>query len=304
VSAPGHAPKIVTTDGTGDSLRIELSPAERATGEVVTSRGRDPVAAADVTLYTDLGVRRARTDASGAYAIADLAPGAAKLLVRAAGYAPLTRAVTIPDSGGRRPYAIARAELSAEGSVEGEVVDGDGRPVSGARVAKDHVPTWLVVGASNEGIALTDAKGRFKLGQLPEGTVALEAYAPDVGRARAEGVKVVSGRTTIRVRITLVREADDAASKAPAASGSVAVTLGETGEPVEVVVVSIVEGGEAERAGLAPGDVLAAVDGADVHSMSEARARLSGPVSNDVVVTVRRGDRSLTLRVTREAVHR
>jgi len=304
VSAPGHAPKIVTTDGTGDALRVELSPAERATGDVVTARGRDPIAGAEVTLYTDLGVRRARTDASGAYAIADLAPGPARLLVRASGYAPLTRAVTLPDSGGRRAYAIARAEMSAEGSVEGEVVDGNGAPVAGARVARDHVPTWLVVGASPEGVALTDAKGRFKLGQLPEGTVALEAYAPDVGRARAEGVKIVSGRVTERVRITLARDAEDAAAKSPSASGSVALTLGETGEPVEVVIVSIVEGGEAERAGLAPGDVLATVDGAEVHSMADARARLSGPVANDVVVGVRRGDRSLSLRVTREAVHR
>lgn len=305
VSAPGRAPRVVTTDGTGESLRVELSPAERATGEVVAARGRDPVAGAEVTLYTDLGVRRARTDANGAFAIQDLAPGSARLRVRAAGFAPLARAVTIPEGGGRRPFAIPRVELAAEGLVEGEVVDGHGDPVPGARVAKDHVPTWLVVGASQEGAALTDAKGRFKLAQLPEGMVTLEAYAPDVGRARAEGVKVVAGRTTVNVRITLARDTgDEAASKAPASSGSVAVTLGETDEPVEVVVVSVVEGSEAERAGLAPGDVLTTVDGAAVHTMQEARAKLSGPVADDVVVGVRRGERALTLRVTREAVRR
>ena len=175
----------------------------------------------------------------------------------------------------------------------------------GARVAKDHVPTWLVVGANPEGIALTDSKGRFSLKQLPEGTVILEAYAPDVGRARTEGVKVVSARTTVNLRITLTRETgEDPASHGPAASGSVAVTLGETGEPVEVVVVSVVPGSEAERAGLAPGDVVTTVDGAAVQTMEEARARLSGPVADDVLVGVRRGDRPVTLRVTREAVRR
>jgi len=305
VSAPGHAPKIVTTDGSGEPLRVELSPAETATGEVVASRGRDAISGARVTLYTDLGVRRARTGTDGTFSLNELAPGPAKLDVRAPGFAPVTHAILIPDTSGRRAFAVPRIELSAEGAVEGEVVDEHGQPVAGARVAKDHVPTWLVVGANPEGIALTDAKGRFTLKELPEGMLTLEAYAPDVGRARAEGVKVVSARTTVNVRITLTRDTgEDAASKGPAASGSVAVTLGETDEPVEVVVVSVVPGSEAERAGLTPGDVVTAVDGAAVNTMEEARAKLSGPVADDVLVGVRRGDRPLTLRVTREAVRR
>jgi hypothetical protein len=304
VSAPGHAPKIVTTDGKSDALRVELSPAETATGEVVAARGRDAVAGAEVTLYTDLGVRRARTDAAGAFSLRNLSPGPAKIRVRAAGFAAVAREVAIPDSEGRRPLAIPRIELAAEGVVEGDVVDGNGKAVPGARVARDHVPTWLLVGASPEGVAVTDAKGHFVLAQLPEGTVTLEAYAPDVGRGRAEGIKVTSGRTTIRASITLVREAGEAASKAPAAAGGVAITLGETAEPVAVVVVSVVEGSEAERAGLLPGDVVTSVDGAEVHTMGEARGKLAGPVADDVLVTVRRGDEPLTLRVTREAVRR
>jgi hypothetical protein len=305
VSSPGHAPKVVTTEGTETELRVALSPAELATGEVATARGRDAIAGAEVTLYTDLGVRRARTAASGAFSLRDLAPGAAKLEVHAAGFAPVTRALTIPDSSGRRTFEIPRVELSAEGVVEGEVLDARGNPVQGARVARDHVPTWLVVGANPDGVALTDAKGRFSLKQLPEGTVALEAYAPDEGRGRAEGVKVVAARTTVNVKIALAPDdGDDPGGRAPPSSGSVAVTLGETDEPVEVVVVSVVDGSEAERAGLAPGDVLATVDGAPVHRMREARARLSGPVTDDVLVGLRRGERSLTLRVTREAVHR
>jgi hypothetical protein len=305
VTAPGHAPRIVTTDGTGEALRVSLSPAETATGEVVAARGREAVPRADVTLTTDLGVRHARTDAAGAFSIADLAPGPATLRVRAGGFAPLTRALVVPDSSGRHPFAVPRVEIAAEGVVEGEVVDARGDPVAGARVAQDHVPTWLVVGANPEGMAITDARGRFSIPQLAEGTVSLEAYAPDVGRARAEGVKVVGGRVTVNVRIVLAPEgADSHAPRVRAASGGVAMTLGETGEPVEVVVVSIVEGSEAERAGLAAGDVLVSVDGANVHSIEEARAKLLGPVADDVVLAVRRGDAALTLRVAREAVRR
>jgi membrane-associated protease RseP (regulator of RpoE activity) len=181
------------------------------------------------------------------------------------------------------------------------------------------------VGSNPAGIAVTDAKGRFTLRELAEGTVAVEAYAPDVGRARAEGVKVVAGRVTVGVRIALgaegggsagggassgggaAGEGDDggaASGREPAAGGSVAVTLGETGAPVEVVIVSVVEGSEAERAGVAPGDVLVAVDGDAVTTIADARAKLSGPIADDVVVRVRRGDRTLTLRVAREAIRR
>jgi hypothetical protein len=305
VSAPGRAPKVVTTDGSEESLRVALSPAESATGEVVMARGRDAIGGAEVTLYTDLGVRRARTDATGAFSLGGLAPGSAKLQVRAAGYASVARTLTIPDSQGRRPYEIARLELAEEGAVEGDVVDAKGDPVQGARVAQGHVPTWLAVGSTPAGVAVADSRGHFALRELPEGTLTLEAYAPDVGRARVHDVKVVSGRTTDRVHIVLSRdEGDESAAKEPGASGNVAVTLGETDAPVEVVVVHVVEGSEAERAGLAPGDVLLTVDGAHVASMKEARAKLEGPVADDVLLGVRRGDQTLTLRVTRESVRR
>jgi hypothetical protein len=301
VRAPSRAPRVATTEASTDSVRIELAAAESASGQVVAARGRSPIAGAEITLYTDLGVRRARTDAQGNFAIAELSPGDAHLRVTAPGYAATAATVEIPDSGGRRPIAIDRVELSAEGVVEGVVVDGQGAPIAGARVAQDHVPTWLVVGSSPEGIATTDARGRFRLGGLPEGAVALEAYAPDWGRATT-GVAVRAGRSTENVRLTLGAGAD--AAPEPAASASVAVTLGETGAPVEVVIVSIAEGSEAERAGLSPGDVLLAVDGAPVESIEDARARLSGPVSDDVLVSVRRGEQTLALRVEREPVRR
>ena len=304
VRAPSHAPRIVTTDGSEESLRIDLTAAERATGEVVTERGRDAIAGAAITLYTDLGARRARTDVRGGFALDELAPGSARLGVRAPGFAPWTHVVTIPDTEGRRAFAIPRVELAAEGTVLGDVVDARGDPVPGARVAKDDVPTWLLVGSTPESIVVTDARGRFALRGLPEGTMTLEAYAPGLGRARAEGVKVVSGRTTESVHIVIASSGDDPAGADLSTSGSVAVTLGETGAPTAVVVVSVVEASEAERAGIVPGDVLLEVDGGRVGGMDEARAKLSGPLAQDVVVTLQRGDRTLKVRVAREALRR
>jgi protocatechuate 3,4-dioxygenase beta subunit len=301
IRAPSHAPRIVTTDALADSLRVELASAESASGVIVAARGREPVRGAEVTLYTDLGARHARTDREGAFALTELAPGEARLRVSAAGFAAVTAPVTIPDTDGRRPLAIDRVEMAAEGVVDGVVVDSQDRPVPGARVAQDRVPTWLVVGSTPEGLATTDARGRFHLGGLPEDTITLEAYAPDWGRATTTAV-VRAGRTTGNVRLVL--GADAGPSQQPATAASVAVTLGETGAPVEVVVVSVADGSQAERAGLAPGDVLTEVDGVPVGSIEDARARLSGPLADDVLISVRRGDQTLALRVEREPVRR
>ncbi len=113
-----------------------------------------------------------------------------------------------------------------------------------------------------------------------------------------------AGRATSGVTLHLGADDSDRASE-PTSGGGVAITLGDfAGEPPEVVVVAVADGSEAERAGLAAGDVLLAVDGAPVQFIAEARARLSGPLGDDVVVLRRRGDATEALRVPRERVRR
>jgi hypothetical protein len=303
VSAPGRAGKVVAIDPDTDRLRVELHAAERLEGEVRSTRG-EAVKGAQIVLYTELGARHALGDAQGRFVIGELSPGKARMHVRAVGYAPLIVEAVVQAHGGARATAAPRAELSPEGFAEGTVVDDKGDPVQGARVAKDLVPVYLAVGTAPVDVAVTDAKGRFRLAGLPEGSLALEAYAADVGRGRAEGVRIVAGRATDGVRVALRRSEGDRARES-AARGGVAVTLGETGgDAPEVVVVAVADGSEAERGGLAPGDVLLTVGGAAVKSIADARARLSGPIVDDVVVRVRRLDRTLALRLAREQVHR
>jgi len=300
--APGHATKIVQVDVGSDSLDLVMDLAETLLGEVRTSRG-EPVADAEVAMSTDVGVAHARTDKGGAFTLPDLVPGGARLVVRATGFAPAEREVEVVASSNHRTN-LPRVELSDEGVAEGTVVDGRGDPVPGARVAKDQVPTFLAVGATPAGIAVTDARGRFHLGGLPPGTLLLEAYAPDLGRATAQGVSVAAGRPTTGIVIRLERGKDEK-SQEPASSGGVAVTLGETtGDPREVVLVNVAEASEAERAGLVAGDVLLAIDGASVAAMADARARLAGPVGDDVVLKYRRGDAVQSVRLGREPVRK
>jgi len=302
--APERAPTIVSIDADAvEPVIVSLGRAEGATGEVRSSRG-DRLPDAEIVLYTEMGARRTRTDNDGLFTLGELSPGAARLVVRAAGYAPTERAVSIAKSGGNRPTALARVELKAEGSVNGTVVDAQNRPVQGARIARDQVPTYLAVGTTPRGMAVSDAQGRFRLGELEEGAVTLEAFAPDVGRVRLEGVRIVAGRTTTGIVLAFPRDSEkrDTSVSNPDTAG-VAVTLG-TDDDGAIVLAAVAEGSAAERAGLAPGDMLLEVDGAPVHTMPEARSKMQGPANLDVIVKLRRGEAPLTLRVPREPVRR
>ena len=304
VKAPGRAAKIIVTTRETATLIVALVAAESVSGEVWANR-RDPIEGAEVTLQTEVGTRHVRTNKDGVYTIADVAPGPARLRVRAKGRAPATREVVIEERAGRRPTELGKLELPEEGIVEGTVVDAKGAPVPGARVGKDAVQTYLPAAGLPTGMAVADPKGRFRLGELAEGSTTLEAYAPDIGRARLTGVRVLAGRTTDAVKIVLTQGEPSAAE--PLATGGVAVTLGETAaglEAAEVVIVAVAEGSEAERVGLAPNDLVIEVGGARVKSITDARTRLSGPVHDEVVVQVKRGDRAITLRIPREQVRR
>lgn len=301
VRAPHVATRTLTTQDNYKEIRVELAPAEAVEGEVRTPR-RDGIDGASVTLYCDDGAHRTRTDKDGNFVLRDAPAGACRLQVRAKGYAPRVVEVAVLGSRGRRATTVPRVTLEEEAVVEGLVIDPKGQPVPLARVAKDAVPVVLVSGTLPPGVAETDARGRFRLGELPSGLVTLEAFAPGRGQVLTQ-LRLYSGRTTKEVKLTLGEKAR--AEPEAKGSGGVAVTLGErAGPPAEVGIVTVVEGSSAERAGLAPGDVIVEVSGVPVHTIAEARGRLTGPLADDVVLKVRRGEAPLTVRVSREEVRR
>jgi hypothetical protein len=257
----------------------------------------------DLTLFTASGARHVRTDSEGWYHLTDLAPGRVRIATSHPDYAP--QQVVVVVTGDRdHPADLGTIDLEEAGEVEGEVLDADDRPVAGARVARDAVPTYLAAGPLPRGIVATDRKGRFKLGGLPEGKVALEAYFADLGRGRVEDVAVRAGRTTDRVKITLA-DGGKSAAREPKGAGSVAVTLEEAaGKAVLVAMVPM--GSEAEAAGMEPGDELVSINGLAVHGSDAARKLLTGPLSEDVIVELRREDeeKSIVLRIRRERVRR
>jgi S1-C subfamily serine protease len=149
---------------------------------------------------------------------------------------------------------------------------------------------------------LTDSDGHFLLTGVHPGTALISAISPVSGRGSTHA-EVSAGHGTRALRIQLAPHTIDAD---PIALGSVALTLGERGAApqLEVVVVSVADGSEAEHAGVEPGDVIRAVDGASPSSMADARMRLSGQPGTDLVLEVLRAGAPLRFRLLREATRR
>lgn len=302
---PGKSPHVEEADPAPSKMVFELAESIVGQGMVTGRDGRDRIADAEVVVHTPYGVRRAVTNADGAFEVPDLAPGRVRIMASHPSWATAEKIVEIkPDS--QRHGDLGAIDLVEAGIVEGTVIDPQDQPIAGARVGFGGVPTYLPLGPLPPGVTSTDKEGRFVLKNVPEGAVDVEAYSLEMGRNAVE-VKVRAGDTTSRVVIMLPGEGTT--KKDPKGAGSVALTLGERTEKGRkvVVVVMVPPNGEAEIAGIEPGERLLAVSGVEVHSIEAARKRLSGPLSEDIVVTVvadEEGAKARRLRVRRERVRR
>jgi protocatechuate 3,4-dioxygenase beta subunit len=303
VSHRGRAPQVKDVESAPALLRLSLAGGIRLSGVVTTRRGRDRLEGAEVMLDAPPGPIRARTDRDGAFRLEDVPPGAMRLSVARTGYAKVEQPLRVePPSHADRSVVLDPIDLEEGGVVEGVVVDARGDPVAGARVAQGPIPTLLPAGKPPAGVVLTNRRGEFKIEELAEGEVVLEAYAPDRGRGRATGVHVAAGRTTDRVRIAIGTPETDPTLEASPTAG-VAVSLDDRGAG-GVRVASVAGSSEAERGGLAAGDRIVAVDGQRVASARDARARLVGPAGDDVVIDILRGQENRKLRFPRERLQR
>jgi hypothetical protein len=302
--APGFPRRSTTVDHAPATVPIKLEAGVILEGTVTAAHGRSWVEGAQIALISEGARRIARTDSEGRFRIADVAPGSAHLHVVHPDYASRDLDVKVTRTGRTdRPQTLEPIDLQEPGSVEGRVVDGEGEPVAGARVASGLVPAFLPTGTLPPGVVQTDENGLFFLGGLAPGKHTLDALSTVSGRGRATGVDVTAGRVTDRVRIVVSGQATDDGS---VLGGSVAVTLGERGSggSAEVVVVNVAPSSEAERAGLSAGDLVLEVDGRAPTSMADARERLSGRPGTDVVIEVRRDAHTIVLRVQRELVRK
>ena len=306
---PGKAPKIEQLENAPTEITLVMNEGVHAHGEITGRGGRDRLEDAEVTIFTSFGTRHVKTNHEGRYDIDDLAPGRVRISAFKKDYGE-SQSTAHVEGDRSHPADLGKIDLAEAGEVEGQVVDDRDDPVAGARVAKDAVPTYLPLGPLPRGIVVSGKDGTFVLGGLPEGKVTLEAYSVDGGRGVAENVEVRAGHTTRRIKIALP---GGAPTKEAHGAGSVAVTLGEheSRGRTWVDVASVAANSEAEAAGLEPGDTITSVNGKEVHSMEAARKRLTGPLAEDVVITVERdggpptgGTGPWIVRLRRERVRR
>jgi hypothetical protein len=244
-------------------------------------------------------------DDEGEFEVADLAPGRVRIAASHPDWASGEKSIVVAGDPGKTAD-LGEVDLEEAGEVEGTVLDPNDEPVAGARVGFGSVPTFLPLGPMPPGVVTTNREGKFVLKNVPEGEATIEAYFADLGRA-AVSTRVRAGRTSARVDITLPGEG--VAKGESRGAGSLAITLGERteGRAKVVVVVMVPPGGEAELAGIEPGERLVRVGDNDVRSIEDARRRLSGPLGEDVVLTLLpdvEGEKPHRLRVRRERVRR
>jgi protocatechuate 3,4-dioxygenase beta subunit len=241
-SAAAYLPSIAVgeePDGGARPLEIALAPAATVRGVVRDGAGR-PIGGAEVALaesvLTPLPMA-ARADARGEFALPSVLPGGYLVSARAEGYVPApAAAVTVP-----APQPIV-VRLERGGSVEGVVVDGEGRPLPGAaiEVAGESGGSPLAVGAEGVTVearaarlepggelgilrgpipfppavpraggqaprALTsDGAGRFRVVGLPAGRLVVVASHPEFARGASEPFTSAAGAVAT-VQVVLQR---------------------------------------------------------------------------------------------------
>jgi hypothetical protein len=301
IEAPRYAARTLSVESAPSEVRVTLETGVLVMGRVTAIRGRRAVSGALVTLRTGSERKTAITDDEGTYRFAGVAPGHVEISAVHPDYADAALGAEVTRTTRTdRPFEVAAMDLLEPGEIEGVVVDREGSPVEGARVAVGFAPAYLPAGALPSKLALSARDGSFTLRGVAPGALELGAHAPGVGRGSVRGIVVDSGRTTRGVTLKLTLPvADDA----PLGSGSIAITLAERNGS-ELVIVDVASSSDADRVGLRRGDVLIEIDAEKPSTMSDARARLSGREGSDVVLEVLRQGTRIRLRATREAVRR
>lgn len=298
IDAPGFAKYEETFDAVPERVEVELLRGVILEGTITAVRGRVAVAGATITLSGQGGRRIARSGALGQYEFADLNPGSVTLTVTHPEYATHQRKVTVKNTGrADRPFEVDPIDLQEGGSIRGVVLDAEGNPKSGAKVAVGVVPASLPAGELPPGIARSNERGEFELSNLEPGSITLQAAAVGAGAGKTR-VEVRSGEVSEDVRIVL---GEASSEEETGQSGGVAITLSQP-RAGETRITQVAAHSEAERAGLQVGDGVLSIEGLPVESLSDAQQRLAGTPGTDVLIEIQRAGSIFKLRVTREAL--
>lgn len=302
---PARAPATArhVAAGTRD-LVLELAGGGRLRGCVRDASTGAPVAPFTVMVFARAGLRLVPrrsvsvVDPAGCYALDDLAPGPAVVVVSAPGRAPSPeRAVDVPPPPGE---AVADAALDPGGALFGVVRDEATRaPVAGARVAVEGILAASSSAFPVLSSAVTDAAGRFEVAGLPR-RVALSVVADGYHGRIVSGLETGAGERRGPVEVPLRPAAPGEEPRIDFAGIGAVLSAGDDA----LTIVQVVPGGGAAEAGLGRGDLVLGVDGRPVAELGFAGCvdAIRGPEGTVVVLTVRRGDAVRDVPVPRRIV--
>ncbi len=204
-SAPGHATAFATAEAGGEPVDVVLDVGGKVTGRVVDAEG-SPVEEARVTAQADDrargpgGYHSARADeGDGRFLLPDVAPGAYDLGVQASGRGEAARSGVRVASG--RTTDVGTIALARGGTVQGVVVDTEGRGIPGATVHADRDANRRTSQLETQ----TGSTGAFELSGVPIGPVHVVARHPSYAISSPVVAEVDPERETPPVRIVLAR---------------------------------------------------------------------------------------------------
>lgn len=192
--------------------------------------------------------------------------------------------------------------LPAGGTLTGTVRSADGKPIENARVS---VEGGLGEGSSPvpfAASATTDAAGTFALRGLAPGrrSVFVAAFAHHA--TILSGLEITDGAQIGPVDVRLTPVAEGEKPTLELAGIGAQLSAGDDA----LIVEGVLPGGGAEQAGLAAGDAILAVDGAQVMSlgMDGAIQAIRGPIGTVVNLTIRKAGEAASreLRVERRKI--
>ena len=294
-SAPGFSMGRSALEPGEDEATLWLERSGALVVEVVDPDTGDPVSGCRTEVLGADGPRRQSACVDGVATFASLPAGEGVLRVDAPNRAELERLVTIePGAAVGDPDAGLRVELPLALTLTGQVLDVEGEPVPGARVALEPLPR-LTVPRSSASWVVSAVEGRFELeGVAVDDRSVLYVDHPTAGRAELE-VGPFYPADEPEVELWL-----EPGGRRTGRYWGVALELGV--EAGRVVIRRVARSSAAEATGLRPGDRLVSVDGVAVSSVSGAARRLRGSRDTALMAVVRRGELEWSLALERELI--
>ncbi|MCA8962853.1 MAG: carboxypeptidase regulatory-like domain-containing protein, partial [Planctomycetes bacterium] len=191
---------------------LELEPCAVVLG-VILGKGGEPVIGAQVEVRRKADAslpfamalsRTATTDVAGSFVLDDVRPGSDCFLV--AWHSEYLETWSEPfDLTAGVTRGGVRLSMRTGGGVDGIVVDEQGVPVAGARVAIDRDGTGVSRIETLECVATTDTAGRFAISGIRSGRVSIRIEKEGYRVGEVPGIELIDGETVTRLELRLLR---------------------------------------------------------------------------------------------------